>query len=132
MSALALPDWRRFCDILAMSVLARLKRYIALYLPALLVGGLCAFIGLQGLIPALGGEIPKMKGAERIIYLIDSPATFWFEVLQRVFMLLMAPVTAYGLVVMCRSNEISDGLILRRFNADAALDKAVRRPLQPD
>ena len=115
-----------------MSFPAILKRYISLYLPSVVVGGLCIHIGLEGLIPALDGEIPKLRGAERLIYLAESPAAFWFEVFQRTFMLLMGPVSALGLAWMRRSDEVSDKVIRRRFYSDAALDKAVRRPLQPD
>mgnify|MGYP006894099210 CR=1 FL=1 len=115
-----------------MSFAAVLKRYVSLYLPSVVVGGFFVFIGLEGLIPALDGEIPKLKGAERLIYLADSPDAFWFEVFQRVFMLLMALVCGVGLALMRRSDEASDKAILRRIQNDAALDKAVRRPLQPD
>ena len=115
-----------------MPLAANLKRYTSLYLPALAVGGLCAFIGLEGLVPALEGEIPKLRGMERIISLADSPVAFWWEVFQRAFMLLMAPVAGLGLAWARRSDEKSDRLICCRGRAEEALDKAVRRPLKPD
>jgi hypothetical protein len=115
-----------------MAFTAILKRYISLDLPSVLVGGLCVQIGLEGLIPALDGEIPKLRGVERAIYLIDSPAAFWFEVFQRAFILAMAPVFGFGLAFARRSDEASDKIIFRRIQNKAALDKAVRRPLQPD
>ena len=115
-----------------MSFPAILKRYISLYLPSVVVGGLCIHIGLEGLIPALDGEIPKLRGSERLIFLVESPAAFWFEVFQRTFMLVMAPVVGVGLAWMRRSDEASDKIIFRRIHSKAALDKAVRRPLQPD
>lgn len=115
-----------------MSLVAKQKRHIRLYLPGIAVGGLCAFIGLEGLVPALEGEIPKLRGVERIISLADSPVAFWWEVFQRAFMMLMVPVFGLGLAWARWSDAKSDGLIHRRSKADQALDKAVRRPLKPD
>ncbi len=115
-----------------MSSTALLKRYARLYLPALILGGLCIHIGMEGLIPAMDGEIPRIRGAERIIYLADSPVAFWYEVSQRVFMVLMGPVFGFGLAWARRSDQTSDRLIFQRSRRDQALDRAVRRPLKPD
>lgn len=108
-----------------------LKRYAILYLPPLILGDLFLHIGLEGLLPALDGEIPKLKGPERLILLAHSPFAFWQEVAVRSFMLLMAPVVAFAWAFMRKSDHDSGRLILGRYRRQAALDNPVRGPLEP-
>lgn len=109
---------------------ALLKRYAVLYLPPLILGGLFVHIGLEGLLPALEGEIPKLKGPEGLILLADSPFAFWREVVARSFMLLMAPVVAFAWAFMRKSDHDSDRLIRGRHRRQTALDNSIRRPLE--
>ena len=108
-----------------------LYRYSVLYLPPLILGVVLVHIAVEGLAPALGGEIPKIRGVERMVLLAERPGEFWYEVSQRVFMLLMAPVVAVGWAYMRRSDVDSDAIIRGRFRRHDSLDKAVRSPLEP-
>ena len=62
----------------------------------------------------------------------QSMRTFFIIWLGQMVSMIGSGLTGFGLAFARRSDEASDKIIFRRIQNKAALDKAVRRPLQPD
>jgi hypothetical protein len=108
-----------------------LQRAIALYLPALLLAGFFAYAGLSAWLSVPDGRIQPLTGPERMIVLADTPFAFWSEVAYRSIVMLGGWILSAALAYGSQANYGGDRLIRGRFLRQQALDKAVRRPLEP-
>ena len=107
------------------------QRYVALYLPAVVMAAFAVYVCATAWLSISQGWIEPIRGPDRIIVLAHSPAAFWAEVAYQT----VAAVGGLGLSAALawgmRSNYESDRIIRGRFERHEALDKAVRRPLEP-
>ena len=107
------------------------QRYVALYLPAVAMAAFALYVATTTGLSISQGVIEPLRGPERIIVLADSPVAFWAEMAYRVIVAVGGLALSAALAWGMRSNYESDRIIRGRFERHGALDKAVRRPLEP-